>query len=72
MTAATDIIKRGLNAFQTRTASQTLGLSGLGTATSEQMQDEVEDRRKGVTPSPGLQKSYGSGILSASARDLLG
>lgn len=70
--SAMDIIKRGLANFQGRTAGQSLGLVGLGTEAQEQMEREVAERRKGVQPGPALQRAFGSGILSASARDLLG
>lgn len=52
-------------------AGQTLGLTGLGTAASEDMQDQVQQRRKGILPDPADQKAYGQ-PLSASGRDLFG
>lgn len=52
-------------------AGQTLGLSGLGTIASQDMNTAVQERRKGLTPSPADQQAYGQ-PLAASARDLLG
>lgn len=59
------IIKRGLAAFQGNSATETLGLAGLGTNLNEQRNDEVADRQKGITPA-------GSPLGSPAARSLLG
>lgn len=63
------IIRRGLGVVSP--AAQTLGLNGLGTVASEQMQTQVNERRKGITPDPQAQKAFGS-PLGASVRDLFG
>lgn len=56
MQDAMAIIQRGLQAFQTNEASQTLGLNGLGTIASEEMKAGVKQRKK----NPGLDPTqYG-------------
>lgn len=61
------IIRRGLGV--STPATNSLGLTGLGTLASEEMQTAVNERRKGVRPDPADQKAFGS-PLSAAAGDL--